>query len=177
MSPLIRETTRASLVRTSVLWFGAVLLACLFGFPPKGRGQAYVGKVHRVVDGDTIHLLRGTGKIVRIQLYGVDAPEQGQPFGAAATRAVRRAVFRERTEAVARGHDEEGRPLFVVSVGDRRLNEQLIRDGLAWWDRRQAPTEDRLRRLEKKAQVAERGLWAQPTPVPPWTWRAQRRDR
>lgn len=153
-----------------------VLLLGLIAVPSVVQGQSYVGKARRVIDGDTMHLLRDTGQIVRIELYGVDAPEWGQPYGPEAARAVRRFVHQERLRVVARGQGEDGRPLFVVMAGDRRLNDELLRDGLAWWDRQQAASEDQFRRLEHKARAAERGLWTQQNPVAPWTWRAQRSD-
>lgn len=152
----------------SVLLFG--LLVLLSGFRPV-HGQSYVGKAQAVLDGDTMRLLLETGQIVRIDLYGVDAPERGQPYGEAATQAVRRAVFRTEVEAVAEGSGPDGRNLFVVRTDDQVLNERLLRDGLAWWDRRQAPQNDRYRRLERHARTEERGLWAQSDPVPPWRWR------
>lgn len=150
---------------------GGLLL--LFGIPVLAQGQSYVGKGHRVLDGDTIHLLRETGQIVRVELYGVDAPERGQPFADAATRAVRAAVFRTEVRAREKASGPDGRSFFVVQVGDHVLNEHLLRNGLAWWDRQQAPRSDRYRRLEQRARTAERGLWARPEPVPPWTWRGE----
>jgi micrococcal nuclease len=145
------------------------------GGPVDARGQSFTGTVHDVLDGDTVHLLRETGQIVRMDLYGLDAPELGQPYGQAAAQALRRAVFQKRVRAVAEGDDEDGRPLFVLYANGDPVNEQLIRDGLAWWDRRRAASEDRLRRLEHQARAAERGLWVQSNPVPPWEWRVRRR--
>lgn len=153
-----------------------IALAGLFlGWVRPTTGQSFVGTVHRVLDGDTVHLLRETGQLVRLELYGIDAPERGQPFGAEARQAVRRAVFRTRVEAVAEGRDENGRLRYVLRVDDRVLNEQLVRDGLAWWDRTQAPHADHLQHLERQARADERGLWAQTDPVPPWEWRAEKR--
>lgn len=43
-------------------------------------GQAIRGKVVRVADGDTITLLDSTNTQVRIRLYGIDCPENGQDF-------------------------------------------------------------------------------------------------
>lgn len=149
---------------------GLVLL--LWG-PLLAQGQSYVGKGHRVLDGDTFHLLRETGQIVRIELYGVDAPERGQPYADAAARVMRRVVSRADVRARAETDGPDGRSLFVVRVDDRVLNEHLLRNGLAWWDRRQAPLNDQYRRLEQRARANERGLWAQPDPVPPWTWRGE----
>lgn len=134
-------------------------------------GQRYVGKAQAVLDGDTIHLLRETGQIVRVKLYGVDAPERGQAYGRVAARAVQKFLYRKRVRAGAEDTDPDGRHLFVVEVDDRILNEHLLRKGLAWWDRKQAPRNERLRRLERRARRAHRGLWSQPNPVPPWEWR------
>ena len=41
-------------------------------------------KVDRVTDGDTIVLMDRT----RVRLHGIDAPEQDQPYGSAATKAL-----------------------------------------------------------------------------------------
>jgi len=82
-------------------------------------------------------------------------------------------VHEGRVRAVAGGHDEEGRPLFVVSAGDHVVNEQLLRRGLAWRDRQRESDEEQYRRLEKRARDAERKIWAESSPVPPWVWRRE----
>lgn len=151
-----------------------LVLLGLLSLPLLARGQSYTGTGHAVRDGDTIRLLRDTGQIVQVDLYGIDAPELGQPYGVEAARAVRRAVFKKRVHAVAEDRDEDGRPLFVLRVDDQVLNEQLVRTGRAWWDRRRASHDDRLRRLEQQARADNRGLWARPEPVPPWDWRAEK---
>lgn len=38
------------------------------------------GKVIRIIDGDTTVLLTDQNKQVRIRLYGIDCPEQKQPY-------------------------------------------------------------------------------------------------
>ncbi len=168
--------TCASTLRSSAWPSGVVLgiFALLLWSPGLVQAQSYVGTGRAVLDGDTVELLRETGQIVRIELYGIDAPELGQSYGIEAARALRRAVVQQRVRAGAEGRDEDGRPLFVLRVDDRVVNEQLVRTGLAWWDRRRASHDDRLRRLEQRARQVERGLWAQSDPVPPWRWRAKK---
>ena len=53
----------------------------------------------------------------------------------------------------------------------RSMNRELVRQGMAWWFARYAPADAELARLESEAKAARRGLWSQPNPVPPWSWR------
>ena len=41
------------------------------------------GKVIKITDGDTVHLLDAEMKTHKIRLAGIDAPERGQPYGKA----------------------------------------------------------------------------------------------
>ena len=43
--------------------------------------------------------------------------------------------------------------------------------GWCWWYRKYAPGNAELETLESEAREAQRGLWADPHPVPPWEWR------
>ena len=49
--------------------------------------QSFEAKVVRVVDGDTIHIAAGD-EIRRVRLFGLDAPEDGQPGEEGATEIV-----------------------------------------------------------------------------------------
>ena len=46
----------------------------------------------------------------------------------------------------------------------------------AWWYRHYDPHGNELKELEKEVGSAERGLWQDPNPVPPWEWRRIHRD-
>jgi endonuclease YncB( thermonuclease family) len=137
------------------------------------RGR-FAGKVVRVLDGDTIEVLRD-GAAVRVRLAGIDCPEKAQPFG---KRAKQRAI------ELAAGHevgveildvDRYGRGVGEITLPDGgSLNARLVGDGLAWWYR-QYSKDERLGDLESEAKAARRGLWADPEPIPPWEWRRARR--
>lgn len=60
-------------------------------------GQAIKGKVVRVADGDTITLLDPTNTQLRIQLYGIDCPENGQDFANVAKWLTSDLCFSENT--------------------------------------------------------------------------------
>ena len=47
----------------------------------------------------------------------------------------------------------------------------LVAHCWCWWYRKYAPGNAELEQLESEAREAQRGLWADPQPVPPWEWR------
>jgi micrococcal nuclease len=129
-------------------------------------------EVERAVDGDTL-ILRGHG---RLRLQGVDAPEiphdgypKADPWGPEAKtfmqEFIRDSRHRVRIEVDGEGADHYGRWLAFVWDGDRLLNEDLVRNGLAraklGYDYSQAK-KDRLRRAQSDAQRAGLGIWSAP---------------
>ena len=72
----------------------AALFACLLLFAgapsasAQAPGQTLTGRVTDVRDGDTIELRTSTGKAITVRLWGVDAPESSQRYGAAALLAL-----------------------------------------------------------------------------------------
>jgi len=126
-------------------------------------------RVERVVDGDTLLLANRA----RVRLQGVDTPETVKPnhpaerygpeaseftrnFVAEAGGAVRLQFDRERI-------DKYGGLLAYVWAGDRMLNEELVREGLATAEtgyRYSNSMKTRFRRAEDQARAARRGIWS-----------------
>lgn len=135
---------------------------------------AWQGKVVHIKDGDTIVVLRDKNE-VDIRLYGIDTPEKGQPYGSRAKRFVAHMAGKERVEVDVRDTDRYGRKVALVYVeGDgKSLNEELVRAGYAWVYKRYCKIQDcdHWRKLERQAREANKGLWSDPDPVPPWDWR------
>jgi endonuclease YncB( thermonuclease family) len=74
------------------------------------------------------------------------------------------------------GKDKQGRVVAeVLLLDDRNMSQLLVQQGWCWWDRKQAPDDTQLEALEKEARDSQRGLWAEPDPVPPWEWRKNAR--
>jgi len=128
-----------------------------------------LGRVVAVHDGDTITVL-ASGRGIRVRLVGIDAPERGQPFSNASRHALEALVAGRDVRVVERGRDGYGRVLGRVYAGAVDVNAEQVRSGYAWVFRRFA-VDATLLALEAEAKAAQRGLWRERKPVPPWTWR------
>jgi micrococcal nuclease len=118
-------------------------------------------RVSAVIDGDTIELV---GK-ARVRLIGVDSPESTEPLGPEASEFTRR--FTEggtvRIEVDRERVDRFGRFLAYVWVGDRMLNEELVRAGLARYEPKyqySAAMKRRYKLAQEDARARGVGLWA-----------------
>lgn len=116
--------------------------------------------VLRVIDADTFDVGG-----VRVRLFGVDAPEMGQPCtaqgqtwdcGRWARNLVRDRFEGQRARCVQRDIDRYGRVVATCQVGGVDLGAALVGDGVAWAYRRYSSLYDL---DEKVAAVAGRGLW------------------
>lgn len=137
----------------------------------EGGGSAEVVTVH---DGDTLTVRGATGE-QRVRIYGIDCPEKGQPFGDAARSFLRDHAGGRSARLEAIEVDRLDRLVARVEVGGEDVAESLLRAGLAWHFRRYSD-DARYQAAEDEARTAQRGLWADPDPVPPWEWR-QRHPR
>ena len=136
--------------------------------------RVFDGKVVRVSDGDTLHILR-YGRAERIRIAEIDCPEKNQKFGRRAAQLTGELVSGKRVTVRIRDRDRYGRWVADVLLPDgRSVGRELLRAGLAWWYRKYK-TDDSLGELEREAARARRGLWADPDPVPPWVFRRNRR--
>jgi micrococcal nuclease len=145
------------------------------GVDTEHRAALFTSPVVRVLEGDTLEVLHNQHPEL-IRLNGIDCPEKGQPFGLFAEHAAADLVFRKQVTLQTHGLDEDGRTIGDVILPDgMHLNQELVRRGLCWWDRGYAPGDTVLEGLEKKAQEAKKGLWADPASIPPWEWRKLKR--
>jgi len=136
----------------------------LGGGPPRSA-TAYV---LRAVDGDTIEVLIGEER-EDVRYIGVDTPETVKPgtpvqcFGPRAHRFNARLVTHRRVRLVfgVERRDVYGRLLAYVYLGNRFVNAELARRGLA--RTLTIPPNDRFarrfKRLQSAAARAGRGLW------------------
>lgn len=140
--------------------------------PPRTDPSAEVitGAVVKIADGDTLTVLDSTFTEHKIRLEGIDTPERRQAFGTRARMALGNKVFQRTVHVEWTERDRYGRILGQVFVGDRWINKEMVEDGWAW-HYRQYYKDPEFAAAEQHARDNRRGLWADPSPVPPWEFR------
>lgn len=136
------------------------------------------GEVARVSDGDTLFIDTGDDEWLEVRLYGVDCPETEWPnrwtAQARSTEAKDFAIgLVAGKEVSVRLKDEltYGRAVGEVFVDGKSLSRELLRSGLAWWNKKYEKWDYDLKRLEEEAKSNQLGIWADPDPTPPWEHR------
>ena len=146
-------------------------------------GHSFPVRVVSVQDGDslTVRPLDRNSEVLRIRLYGIDAPEHDQDFGGEA---------RDRLSSLVRGRaeftlepkdtDRYGRLVGVLyfrsSGQSHSVNRILVEEGLAWWYSRYGGRELGLEQAERNARRARRGLWGAGKQFAPWDHRRAQRQ-
>lgn len=128
----------------AVVWITLALVSYPAG-AQEVRGAA------RVIDGDTLAI-----GATRVRLFGIDAPERGQPCrsggdcGEDATTHLVRLIEGRAVRCVQEDVDQYGRVVATCFVGDTDLNRAMVRAGHA------VPYLEFSRRYEGDAVVAPR---------------------
>jgi len=130
---------------------------------------AWEGKVVQVVAGDHLRVLKSETP-VDVILAAVDCPEPGQPYAETARAFVADLANGKRVTVWALGKDAHGSVIAQVFTDKVNLSKALLQAGLAWHIR-QHPVDMTHTTLEMSARAAQKGLWRQPHPVPPWEYR------
>lgn len=140
-------------------------------------GGAHAERLHGVVivviDGDTVlfkpdHYSPASRAFVKVRLAGIDAPEADQPYGDAATQALKALALKRRAALEIVATDVYGRRVGHLDVDGVRVNRDMVRRGHAWASQRAGRD---LRAAEAEARDLRAGLWGDVSPVPPWVWR------
>ncbi len=133
------------------------------------------GRVVRIADGDTVSVLDAANAQHKVRLFGIDTPEQDQPFGNAAKKALAQLVDEKPVGVVVITTDSYGRTVGTLYQDGVNINAAMVASGYAWWYQHYAPHEHKLAASQERAREQHLGLWSDPHPVPPWDWRRGKR--
>jgi len=137
--------------------------------------QAFKAKVIRVVDGDSVNVLRiSDKKELKLRLYGIDAPEWKQAHGKESKEALK-GLLRSNTEISVKVLDKDrcGRLISELQLDNKDIsvNEWMVSEGYAWHYLKYAPDDLNLQSAEKNARNNKLGLWSTIDATPPWDFR------
>lgn len=139
----------------------------------EGFREKIEGKVIRIADGDSFTLLTPDKQQIRVRLLGIDAPERGQKYYRKSRKLLADLIFRRQIRVYYDEMDRYGRILGIAFVDTLRVNDEMVRRGLAWQYR--YSEDEILRKLEEEAREKRIGLWKD-SATDPWEWRKRQRE-
>lgn len=125
-----------------------------------------------VMDGDTFK----SGE-TRVRLWGIDAPEKGQPYADKARARLKELIEGKAVRLERKDRDQHSREVAIVYAGSTNINLQMVKEGLAWHYEYFAPDAEDLAAAEKAARKKRKGLWADDEPVNPYEFRKRNREK
>lgn len=137
-------------------------------------GTEITGKVVSVTDGDTLTVLDSEMKQHKIRLAKIDAPEKSQAFGKNSKQALSDLVFLKQVKCDHLSSDRYQRAVAVCHLGDKNINLEMVRTGMAWVYRQYAKNSSEYYDAEEHARQSKKGLWMQNYQVPPWEYRREK---
>ena len=136
------------------------------------QAEEFSGKIIAVLDGDTVLVARGKERPVKVRLADIDAPEKAQEYGMASRQSLQDMVLRKQVQINSKAVDDYGRLVADIIVGGLNVNHEQVRRGMAW-NYSRFRSSNKLAALQREAQLAKRGLWADALAIEPSQWRKQ----
>jgi len=133
------------------------------------------GIVKKVNSGDTIEVTISNGTKLKVRLYGIDAPETGQPHSTGAQKALEEMVINQHVRLEIMSIDQYKNSVAIVWTAGHFVNKEMVRTGWAWGYPPEFVSQYTTEYiyLEEKARRERRGLWEQSNHQPPWEFKKQ----
>jgi micrococcal nuclease len=111
--------------------------------------------------------------LVKIRLYGIDAPEKKQEFGLNSQEFLSNHIKGRYITVDVIDIDRYKRSVGRVFIDDLDINRIMIENGYAWVYSQyiKIPERTEWEQLQETAKLERRGLWQENSPIPPWKWR------
>jgi endonuclease YncB( thermonuclease family) len=153
------------------------LLALPLAISSPGSAASLTGKVTEVFDGASLVVTVGN-HAVKVRLIGVAPLEKNQPYADIARQHLSDLVLNKNV-MVQYSLLRDGYLVGQVMFGPMDVGAQMIRDGVAWYDKSEASDARRLVDTDQQIYAASqeaahnehRGLWQDARPVSPWEFR------
>jgi len=150
-------------------------ITCIIASGIVGLSSIPLARVHKVVDGDTVHVktlfLR---RIRKVRMYGIDAPERNQNYGKESKDHLSKILTYNKLIILShRGKDRDRDMVADIYTLPffRSTSKRMVRAGMAHWYEQYARNDDDLESAQSKAKRKKRGLWKQKVITNPKDWR------
>ena len=138
------------------------------------KTKVIIGKVTKVSDGDTIHVVTDGNVKFKVRLDRIDAPESDQPYGKESTAYLSSLICGKTVRVEWVKKDQYGRVLGIVYLDKTDINLKMVETGNAWhysyFDKTPAYAA-----AESSAKEKKLGLWVADNPINPYEWRKNKR--
>lgn len=130
------------------------------------------GKVIKIKNGNTLILSTNNNKRVKICLYGIYCPEKNQKYETEAKNFITNFCFEKEVKIEDKGVTKysKGNISGIIWIDNVSLNEELLKNGLAWHYKKYNYTE-KYANLENEARKNKLNIWNQTTPIAPWDFK------
>lgn len=144
--------------------------------------SANMYKVLYVSDGDTVAVKKiennkETGNLIKVRLYGIDAPELKQDYGYASKEFLMKLIRGKTVRIEGNKNDRYGRLLGTVYYNNENINEKMVATGNAWWYEKYDKKNTKLKQLQENAQKNKLGLFAKKGYITPWEFRKMKSNK
>lgn len=136
------------------------------------------GTVTEINDGDTITILC-LKRPLKVRLMAIDAPDKDQPYADLARQHLSDLTIGKFVAVEYTGLGQNALIIARVTWNDMDIGAQMIRDGVAWYDKdNNSHLSEDERQIYAQSEVAarneKRGLWQDEMPVAPWEFRKRK---
>jgi len=136
--------------------------------------RSVIGKVVKIVDGDTFDILTSNNSTIRIRMNGIDCPERKQDYYQVCKDALGDYIFGKEVSLITYGTDRYKRTIAAVYIGTEDINLKMIANGYAWHYKKYS-SDAKMAQAEEEAKLQKNGLWAMINPVAPWDFRTTKK--
>lgn len=121
-------------------------------------------KVIKISDGDTVSVKKiengkVSGELIRVRMFGIDAPESKQDYGYESKKALINFIGNNEITIKSTGKDKYGRIVGIIFVNGKNINEEMVRTGNAWWYSQYDKNNETLKKYEEYARENKIGLF------------------
>ena len=137
--------------------------------------RTITGTVAKVLDGDTIQVTTPEQTILRVRLYGIEAPETpktdqrtgrvnlpGQPYGEESRRALEDKIMGQQIRLDITDIDQYKRMVGIIWIGSRNINLEMLREGHAevYFIYLKEPYKRKFLQAQREAKSSRMGIWS-----------------